>query len=58
MGVTKFTRSLSIQKIAEKRAARRYPNLTIKNSYLLYSDGMSHWYEVILFDLHHPGLQR
>ena len=58
MGVSKFTRSLSIQRMAEKRAAKRYPNLTIKNSYLLFSDGMSHWYEVILFDLNHPALRQ
>lgn len=58
LGVTKFTRALSTQKIAEKRAARRYPNLVIKNSYHLYSDGVSHWYEVILFDLNHPALRQ
>lgn len=56
LGVTKFTRSLSLQKIAEGRVSRKYPNLVIRNSYHLYSDGMSHWYEVILMDLNHPAL--
>ena len=50
MGVSKFTPSLGIQTIAERRAARHYPNMTIQNSYHLFSDGTSHWYEVILID--------
>ncbi len=58
MGVSKFTRSISLQKVAERRAVRRYPNLTVRDSYHLYSDGMSHWYEVILLDQHHPALQQ
>ncbi len=58
LGVSKFTRSLSLQKIAEKRAARKYPNLTVGNSYHLYSDGTSHWYEVILMDLNHPAIRQ
>ena len=48
LGISKFTRAISIQEIAEKRAAKRYPNLMIKNSYHVFSDGVSHWYEVIL----------
>ncbi len=56
MGVVKFTRAVSIQEIAQKRASRKYPNLTVKESYYLYSDGKSHWYEVILEDLNHPSL--
>jgi large subunit ribosomal protein L15e len=57
MGVSKFTRSISLQTVAERRAVRRYPNLTVRDSYHLYSDGMSHWYEVILMDQHHPSIQ-
>jgi ribosomal protein L15E len=56
MGVTKFTRSLSLQRIAEKRANRKFINLTILDSYYLYSDGIHHWYEVILADRNHPAL--
>ena len=56
MGNIKFTRSLSLKTIAERRAARRYPNMTIRNSYDLYSDGVSHWYEVILYDQQRPGV--
>ncbi|HEV2118763.1 MAG TPA: 50S ribosomal protein L15e [Candidatus Bathyarchaeia archaeon] len=56
LGVTKFTRSLSLQRIAEKRANRKYVNLSILDSYYLYSDGIHHWYEVILADKSHPAL--
>src|SRR2546428_5306267 len=56
LGVSKFTRSISLQSVAERRVVRRYPNLTVRDSYHLYSDGMSHWYEVILMHHHHPGL--
>ncbi len=57
MGSSKFTRSLSLRRIAEKRVAKRYPNLTVRDSHHLFSDGVSHWFEVILFDLQRPGLQ-
>jgi large subunit ribosomal protein L15e len=57
MGSSKFTRSLSLKTIAEQRVSKRYPNLTVRNSYHLFSDGVSHWFEVILFDLQRPGLQ-
>ena len=57
MGSSKFTRAISLQTVAERRAVRRYPNLTVQESYHLYSDGMSHWYEVILMDHHHPALR-
>jgi len=56
MGVTKFTRGISLQKIAEKRANRKYTNLDVLESYYLYSDGIHHWYEVILVDKNHPAL--
>lgn len=50
LGVSKYTRSISLQKIAESRAGSKYPNLTILNSYYLYADGRSLWYEVLLHD--------
>ena len=55
MGVAKYTRAISIQRIAEGRASRKYPNLEVRNSYYLYSDGKNHWFEVILQDMHHPA---
>lgn len=57
MGSSKFTRSVSLRSVAEKRAARRFPNLKIRNSYYLFSDGVNHWFEVILSDPARPGLE-
>src|SRR3989442_9476091 len=50
LGVSKFTRSISLQRIAENRAGSKYPNLTILSSYYLFADGRSLWYEVLLRD--------
>ena len=57
MGVVKYTREISLQEIAEKRANRKYPNMSTMDSYYLFSDGKSHWYEVILEDLNHPAVK-
>lgn len=54
MGVTKFTPAKSLQWIAEERAARKYPNLEVLNSYRLGSDGKHEYFEVIMVDPHHP----
>src|SRR5437667_2172307 len=43
MGSSKFTRSISLRSVAEGRAARRYPNMNVQNSYHVFSDGVSHW---------------
>jgi len=57
MGSVKFTRAISSQRIGENRVLRKYPNMTLKNSYYLFSDGKNHWYEVILVDHSHPANQ-
>jgi large subunit ribosomal protein L15e len=50
MGVKKYKPAKSIRLIAEERAARRYPNLEVLNSYWVWEDGRSKWYEVIFVD--------
>jgi len=50
MGAKKFTRHISLQKIAEQRVARKYPNLEVVGSYLIIDDGIYKWYDVILRD--------
>jgi len=50
MGVKKYKPAKSIRLIAEERAARKYPNLEVLNSYWVWEDGRSKWYEVILVD--------
>lgn len=55
MGSARYTRGLSLQILAETRAKKPYPNMKVKGSYYLYSDGRTHWYEVILQDSYHPA---
>ena len=57
MAVHKITPAKSIQRIAEERAARKYPNLEVLNSYWVAEDGRWKWYEVILVDPHHPEIK-
>ena len=54
MGVNKITRGKSIQRIAEERAARKFPNLQVLNSYWVGEDGKHKWYEIIMVDPNHP----
>jgi len=56
MGVNKLTRRISIQRIAEERAARKYRNLEVLNSYYVGEDGQHYWYEVIMVDPHCPAI--
>ncbi len=57
MGVRKIVPKKNIQLIAEERAARKYPNLEVLNSYHLCSDGTREYFEVIMLDPHHPVIQ-
>jgi large subunit ribosomal protein L15e len=57
MGVSKLVPKKSIQLIAEERAARKYPNLEVLNSYPLGSDGTREYFEVIMLDPNHPAIK-
>jgi large subunit ribosomal protein L15e len=50
MGVKKHKVGKSLRLIAEERAARKFPNLEVLNSYWVWEDGRYKWYEVILVD--------
>ena len=50
LGVNKFKVAKSIRLIAEERAARRFPNLEVLNSYWIWEDGRYKWYEIIMVD--------
>ena len=50
-GIKKITMAKSIQRIAEERVSRRYPNLEVLNSYWVGEDGKNKFYEVIMLDL-------
>lgn len=44
----------SYQWVAEERAAKKYPNCEVLNSYYVGDDGNYYWYEIILVDKAHP----
>ena len=46
----------SYQSISEERAAKKYPNCEVLNSYYVGEDGHFFWYEVILIDKSHPQI--
>lgn len=56
MGVNKITPSKSIQRIAEERVAKKYPNMEVLNSYWVWADGKFKYYEVILVDPQSPSI--
>ena len=55
-GVLRMTLQKSIQRIAEERAQKHYPNLEVLNSYWVGEDGKEKFYEVILVDPNHPEI--
>lgn len=57
MGKNKLTAGKSIQRIAEERASKKFPNMEVLNSYWVGQDGKQKYYEVILVDGHHPSVQ-
>ena len=56
-GILKITMGKSLQRIAEERASKKYPNLEVLNSYWVGQDGKQKYYEVILVDPHHPVIK-
>ena len=57
MGVNKLTRGKSIQRIAEERVARKFPNFEVLNSYLIGMDGQRKYFEVILVNPSAPEIK-
>lgn len=57
MGVNKITANKSIQRIAEERTQKRYPNLEVLGSYWVWQDGQYQWHEVVLADPAHPAIK-
>jgi large subunit ribosomal protein L15e len=56
-GILRMTLAKSLQRIAEERAAKHYPNLEVLNSYWVGEDGQQKFYEVILIDPAHPEIE-
>jgi len=57
LGTKKYTPAKSMQLIAEERAARKFRNLEVLNSYWVGEDGQHKWFEVILIDPCHPSIE-
>ncbi|MCC6020801.1 MAG: 50S ribosomal protein L15e [Thermoproteaceae archaeon] len=58
MGVYGITAWKSWQQVAEERAARKFPNLEVLNSYWVADDGIYRYFEVIMIDCNLPAIQR
>lgn len=56
-GLVHFTTKQSLQAIAEKRCARKFPNLEVLNSYYVGEDGQYKYYETVLVDPHHASVK-
>ena len=56
MGFKRLTPQKNLQWIAEERAARKYPNMEVLNSYWVGQDGLHKWFEIILVDRSHPAV--
>ena len=48
--------TMNYQGVAENRAAQKYPNCVVLNSYYAGQDGLNYWYEVILVDRANPSI--
>jgi large subunit ribosomal protein L15e len=57
MGVKKYKPAKSLRLIAEERAAKKFPNLEVLNSYWVGEDGRFKWFEAIMVDPHHPAVK-
>jgi len=53
-----FSAAKSDRLLCEERAARKFPNLEVLNSYYVGEDGKYKWYEVIMVDPHHPSIAK
>lgn len=56
-GILKITMRKNIQRIAEERTSKRYPNLEVLASYWVGEDGRHKWFEIIMLDPNHPVIK-
>jgi len=56
MGVVKISPGKSLQRVAEERTSRKYPNMGVLGSYWVGEDGNNKWFEVVLVDPDQPGV--
>lgn len=56
-GILRMVLAKSLQRIAEERAQKHYPNLEVLNSYWVGEDGKQKFYEVVLVDPAQPTIR-
>ncbi len=56
MGKVRYSTKKNLQTIAEIRAAGKFKNLRVLNSYEVGDDGKHKWFEVIMIDPNHPQI--
>jgi large subunit ribosomal protein L15e len=52
-----FSPEKSLQRIAEEKAATKFPNLEVLNSYWVGEDGSYKYFEILLFDVSLPVIK-
>lgn len=55
---TRKTLKMNYRWIAEQRAARKFTNLEVLNSYKIAKDGKSYFFEIILVDKNRPEISK
>lgn len=53
-----FPAGKSNRLIGEERAAKKFPNLEVLNSYYVGKDGQHEWFEVVLLDPKNPSVSK
>lgn len=56
-GIVRMKADVNMRQTSQNRAAEKFPNLKVLNSYFLHKDGKNAWYEVILIDPNHPSVK-
>jgi len=56
-GILKITMKKSVQRIAEERTSKRYPNCEVLGSYWVGQDGRHKWFEVMMVDPNNPVIK-
>ena len=57
-GRLKYTPKKSLRLISEEKAARKFNNMEVLNSYIAGDDGISKWFEIILVDPSHAAIKK
>ncbi len=57
LGVVRIKAAVSMQQVAARRVQKKFPNLRVMGSYVVYRDGKNQWFEIILVDPDHPSIK-